>query len=232
METVVSVFVLKILKSMDRDTFFVFYRISITCKNNTNRCIVLKFQIDLIKFAVYTGFHYFNDIILHTRKNNLCLRIPKSCIIFQNLRAICSKHQSEENDSLKRTSLCCHGIYCFLINIFLTEFIYFRSIERTWRKCSHSACIQSLIPILRTLVILCGCHGTDRLSIYKRKYGNLTASHKFFNYHGISGISEFFVFHDLFYASFCLCKILADQNTFSKSKAICLQNDREFCLGP
>ena len=44
METVVSVFVLKILKSMDRDTFFVFYRISITCKNNTNCCIVLKFK--------------------------------------------------------------------------------------------------------------------------------------------------------------------------------------------
>ena len=51
METVISVLVLEILKSMDRDTFFVFYRISITCKNNTNCCIVLKFQIDLIQFV-------------------------------------------------------------------------------------------------------------------------------------------------------------------------------------
>ena len=35
-----------------------------------------------------------------------------------------------------------------------------------------------------------------------------------------------------FYTSFCFLKILTDQNTFSKSKAICLQNDREFFLGP
>ena len=203
METVVSVFILEVFKALDRNSLFIFYRISIACKNDAYCCVILEFQINLIQFSVYAGFHHLNDIILHTWKNNLCFRITKSCIIFQYLRAICGKHQSEEDNSLKRTSLGRHSIYSLLINIFLTEFIYFRSIERTWGKCSHSTGIQSLVSVLGTFVILCGCHGADGLSIYKRKYGNFTACHEFLNYHGISGLSKFFIFHDLFYAGFC-----------------------------
>lgn len=88
METVIAVFVLKILKSMDRDTFFVFTGIHHLARTTQTAALSSNFRSIWIKFAVYTGFHYFNDIILHTRKNNLCLRITKSCIIFQNLRAI------------------------------------------------------------------------------------------------------------------------------------------------
>ena len=40
-------------------------------------------------------------------------------------------------------------------------------------------------------------------------------------------LSSMIVFH----TSFCFLQILTDQNTFSKSKSVCFQDDREFCFG-
>ena len=109
----------------------------------------------------------------------------------------------EENNSGKWSSLRSHSIYSWLINILLTEFIYFFCIERTWREISHTAGIQSLISILGTFVILCGRHDADGLSVHIGQNRYFTSGHKFFDYHRISGISEFLIFHDRTHAFFC-----------------------------
>ena len=72
---------------------------------------------------------------------------PVTSVVFKNLRSVFCQHQSKEDNSLERTSFCCHCVYRCLINIFLTEFFYFFCIERARRKCSHSACIKPCISI-------------------------------------------------------------------------------------
>ena len=46
-----------------------------------------------------------NDIIFHTWKNDLCLRISKTGIVLKNLWSFPCQHQSEENNSGKWSSL-------------------------------------------------------------------------------------------------------------------------------
>ena len=158
---------LELFQSCDRKTFLVAYRISFRCKYNADCCIVFKLKINLIQCSVNTCFHNFKDIILHTRKYNLRFRISKTGVVFKDLRSVFCQHQSEEDNSLERTSFCCHCVYRCLVNIFLTEFFYFFCIERAWRKCSHTACIKSCISVSGTLVILRTCHCLDCLSVNK-----------------------------------------------------------------
>ena len=73
------------------------------------------------------------------RKNNLRFRIAKTGIVFQHFRSLCRQHQSKENNSCKRTTLCCHCIYRCLINIFLTELIHFICVEWAWRESTHTS---------------------------------------------------------------------------------------------
>ena len=230
MEAIISFFVLKLLKSGHRNAFFVFYRIAFAGKNHADCRIILKFKFCLIQSPVYTGLHYLKDICFHSRQHYLCFRITETGIIFQNLGSVRSQHQAKENNSHKRTSLSRHSIYCRLINIFPAEFIYLFRIKRTWRKGPHSACIQSLVSVHGAFVILSGSHGTDGLSINKRKHRDFSSCHKFFNDHSISGASELFVLHDLLYSGFRLSEIIADQNALSKSKSVRLENNREFRL--
>ena len=51
--------------------------------------------------------------------------------------------------------------------VYLIEAPKAAAMERTRGESSHSASIQSLITVLSTFVILCGCHCTDSFSIYK-----------------------------------------------------------------
>ena len=132
METVVSVFVLKILKALDWNSFFVFYRIALTCQNHTYCCIVFKLQIYLIKSTINAGFHHLNDIIFHSGQYHLGFRISESGIIFQYLWPILCKHKAKENNAFKFPAFFCHSIYSCLINIFSAECIYFICIKRTW----------------------------------------------------------------------------------------------------
>ena len=122
---------LELVKTGDRKSFFISDRITVRCKYHTDCCIVFKLKIYLIQCSVDTGFDHIDQIIFHTRKNNLCLRISESGIVFQNLRSVFGKHQSEEDDPLELSSLCCHCIYRLLVHIFPAEFINFFCIERT-----------------------------------------------------------------------------------------------------
>ena len=61
--------------------FFVMLRIAIGSKYNTNRCIVLKLKVNFIEFTIDAGIHHINNIIFHTWKNDLSLRITKSGIV-------------------------------------------------------------------------------------------------------------------------------------------------------
>ena len=157
----------KFFQSADRNAFLVRYRIAFARQYHTDSRIVLELQIYLIQCSIDTCFHHFDDIILHSRKYNLCLRVSESCIVFQHLRTILCQHQTKKDNSLEWSAFCFHRIYGCLINIFFTECFYFFCIERTRRKCSHSTCVQSCIPISCALVILCGSHGLDRIAIYK-----------------------------------------------------------------
>ena len=222
METEVIILALELFKSADWESFLIGNRISVRCKYNTDSCIVLKLQINRVKFSIDTCFHDINDIIFHTWKNDLCLRISKTGIVLKNLWSFPCQHQSEENNSGKWSSLRSHSIYSWLINILLTEFIYFFCIERTWREISHTAGIQSLISILGTFVILCGRHDADGLSVHIGQNRYFTSGHKFFDYHRISGISEFLIFHDRTHAFFCLFECITDQHTLSECQTVCL----------
>ena len=154
MEYIITVLAVKIFKTCDFISFFIMFRITIGGKYYTYCGIILKLQIDLIQGSVDTCFEHIYDVILHSWQHNLCFRISKSCIIFQNLWSILCQHKSEENDPLECSSFGCHRIHSFLVNMLLAESVHFFRVERTWGKCSHSSCIQSLITIFGTLMIL------------------------------------------------------------------------------
>ena len=78
-------------------------------------------------------------------------------------------------------------------------------------------------------MILCTCHRLNCLSINEGKYGHLASCHELLNDHLISGCTELLIQHDFLHTGFCFFKILTDQNTFSKCKSVCFQNDRELC---
>ena len=142
-------------------------RIACGCQNNTDCSVVLKLQIDLIQGTVDTGLEQIHQIVLHARKHNLGLRVTESCIVFQHLRTVCSQHQTKEDDALELSSLCLHGIYRLLVNVFPAECIHLWSIERTWGEGSHTAGVQSLVAVLRALMILGRGHDLDGLSVYE-----------------------------------------------------------------
>mgnify|MGYP001704768214 CR=1 FL=1 len=158
---------LEMFKTMDWESFFVFYRITIGCQYHADCRIVLKLQINLVKGAIHACLKDIHDIIFHTWENYLRLRITESGIVFQYLRSLWCQHQSKENHSFELSALSCHGIHSLLINIFFTEFVHFIRIERAWRKCSHTAGIESLVSIHGALVILGRSHDPDILSIHK-----------------------------------------------------------------
>ena len=78
-------------------------------------------------------------------------------------------------------------------------------------------------------MILCTCHDPDILSIHKGKHRYLTACHKFFNDKSVSGTSKLLILHDLLNAGLRLVKILADQNSLSKSQSVCFQDNGKVC---
>ena len=229
MEYIVTFFFFECIQSFDREAFLIRYRIPVRCQNDAHGCVVFEFQIDLIQRSVNTCLKHIDDIGLHSRKNNLCLRITETGIVLKYLRTVCGQHQTEENDSLELSSLCCHRIYRCLIDMCLTECIHFFRIERAWREGSHTTGIQSLISVFGTFVILCGSHRFDGFSVHISQNRYLTTGHELFNYHRIAGIAEFFIFHDLFDTVLCFFQCITDQYTFSQCQSVRFQNDREFC---
>ena len=141
METVITIFILKVLQTFDLESFFIRNRITVTGQNNADCSVIFKLQINLIQCTIDAGFHHVNNIIFHTWKDNLCLRITKSGIVLQNLRSVLCQHQSKENDTFESTSFCFHSIYRCLEHIFFAKFVYFFCIERAWRESSHTTCI-------------------------------------------------------------------------------------------
>ena len=99
---------------------------------NAHGRIIFKLKIDLIQSSVHTCFNNVQNIIFHTRKHNLSLRISEAGVVLQHFRSFFCKHQTEENNAFKRAALCSHSIYRSLVNIFFTKFFYFFCIERTW----------------------------------------------------------------------------------------------------
>ena len=193
METIIAVFSVELLQSVYHITLLIGYRIAITGQNHTDCSIVFKLQIDLIQSTVHTSLHDLDNIVLHAGQYHLCLRVTESCIVLQYFGAVRCQHQSEENNAFERSAFRCHGIHRSLVNIFLAECIHFFGIERAGRKGSHTAGIQSLIAILRSLVILCRSHDPDGLAIYKGKYTDFSSGHKLFDDHTITSRTEFLV---------------------------------------
>ena len=65
METEVIILALELFKSADWESFLIGNRISVRCKYNTDSCIVLKLQINRVKFSIDTCFHDINaDVTL------------------------------------------------------------------------------------------------------------------------------------------------------------------------
>src|SRR5699024_16201 len=124
----------KVLQTFNGESFFVGYRISVRSQNYTYCCVVFKLQIDLVQCPVDAGLADFYHIIFHSGDDYLSLRIAESGIIFQDLWPLFRKHQTEEDNPLKLSSFCRHGVYCRLINILLAEFINFFGIEGAWRE--------------------------------------------------------------------------------------------------
>ena len=203
MEAVIALMLFERLESADRESFFVGNRITVRSQYDADTRIICKLQVDLVESSVDAGFKYINNVCLHTRKHNLCLRIAEAGIVLEHLRSVRCQHQSEEDNSLKRSSLGCHRIYGRLIDIFFTELIHFFGIERTRGEVAHTAGVQAGVAVSCSLVVLCGTHRLDRLSIHKGENGNLTSGHKLLDDHLVSGTAEFLVEHDRLDALFC-----------------------------
>ena len=131
-ETEIIILAVKILETGDKLAFLVSNRITVGCENDTYAGIILELKVYLVESAVNAGLEYVDYVILHTRKNNLCLRVTKTCVVLKHLRSLRSKHETEENYALERSSLRFHGINRCLIYMFFAEFINFRGVERTW----------------------------------------------------------------------------------------------------
>ena len=157
----------EVLQSADWESFFIFHRITVRSQYHADCCVILELQLNLVKGSVHTCLEDIYNIIFHTRKNDLGLRIAESCIVLQHLRSLRGQHQSEEDHALELSAFCYHGIYGLLINIFFTEFIHFIRVERARRKGSHTTGIESLVSIHGALVILGRSHNLDILSIHE-----------------------------------------------------------------
>ena len=138
MEYIVTVLVVKLLQTGDQLALLVVFRISVRCKHNTDCRIILELQIDLIQLAVDAGVDHINDIVLHTRKNNLCLRIAETCVVLEYLWTVCGHHETDEKNTDEISSLCFHGIHGWLIYLLFTELLNLLCIERAWGESSHS----------------------------------------------------------------------------------------------
>ena len=202
--------ILKILESADQISFFICFRIPVGSQHNADRRVILKLQLNLIQRAVHTGLKHFHDIILHTRQYDLSLRIPESRIVFQDLWPLLRKHQTEENDSLKRSSLGFHRVHSGLIHVFPAEFIHLFRIERARGKGSHAARIKTLVSILRPLVVLSRSHDPDRISIHKRQHRYFAAGHKLLHHDPVTGGAELLIQHQRLDAVLRLFPCIAD----------------------
>ena len=203
METIITVFSVEVLQTVYHESLLIGYGIAVACQNHTYRSIVFKLKVDLIQCAIHTGLHHFDDIVLHTGQYHLRLRVAESGIVFQYLGTVFCQHQSEEDDSLERSAFRCHGIHGSLVDVFLTECIHFPGIEGAGRKGSHTTGVQTLITVLRSLMILRGSHDADSLAIYKRKNTDFSAGHELFDDHTVAGCAKLFIQHDLIHACQC-----------------------------
>ena len=102
------------------------------------------------------------------------------------------------------------------------------SIERRRREGSHSSGIKTGISVSRPLVILCGAHDLDRLSVAESKDGDLTSRHIFLYHHAVPGHAEFLILHDLFYSVKGLLLSIADKDSLSERETVSLQHYRIF----
>ena len=168
METIIITFFVKFLKSGNFKSFLIRFRIAFGSQYHTYRGVIFKLQIHLIQCSVNTCVYHIHNVIFHTAKHYLCLRISEACVKFQHSGTVGSKHQAKENYTFKFPAFCRHSIHRSLINVLSTELIHLFRIERTGRKGTHSTGIQALITVLGPLVILCGSHSFYRLSVYKR----------------------------------------------------------------
>ena len=190
--------------------------------------IVLKLQVNLVQGSVHAGLHHLNDVVLHTRKHYLRLRIAKSCVVFQHLRTICRQHETEENDALE-------GVLAAMAST-VAWYTYFlqnsstSSVEGAWGK---------RFPFRRysgsDLHPWRACdpgrnHGLDGLSVHKE---STEPSRPVIN----SSITMVFPAEPNFLSSIisltpasASLKRIADQHALPQRKAVGLQHDRKFCL--
>ena len=78
-------------------------------------------------------------------------------------------------------------------------------------------------------MVLSRAHDLNCITVYEGKNRNLTACHELLDNDLVTCSAEFTVSHHLFNSFLCLFLSLADNNTFTKSKAGCLYYDRHLC---
>ena len=210
MEAVIIFLTLEILKACNLEAFLISHRISVRSKNNTYRCFIFKFQLQCVQFSIHTCFHNINDIILHSWKNHLSLRVTETGIVFKNLRSVRCQHETEEDNTCKWSSLRSHGIHRRLIDIFFTELIHFPGIERTWREITHTSGIQTLVTVFGALMVLCRIHNLNGFSVNEAENRYFPSRHELFDNHGVPGSAEFLVFHDFLHACFGFFQSIAN----------------------
>ena len=78
-------------------------------------------------------------------------------------------------------------------------------------------------------MILRGAHEAIVLPVHKGQCGHLAPCHEFLDDKLIAGRTKLLVQHDRAHAFLRFLQRIADQNTLSECKTVCLQNNRKLC---
>ena len=81
-------------------------------------------------------------------------------------------------------------------------------------------------------MVLRSRHQLNVLSVHKGEHRYLAACHEFLDDHLVARFAELVILHDRAHTGLGLLKVLADEDALPESKAVCLEDSREFCLRP
>ncbi len=148
-----SVYLTLVVHTEHLETLFVLNRISSAGHNNTSAVTRLPADLDISQPVFINSLKYLAKIALQHRKNYLRFRVAETAVVFNYLWTIRGEHKSEIQTALKSPALSVHCIDSRqedLLHALLGNVI---SVVRVRCNSTHSACVQTLVAVQRSLVI-------------------------------------------------------------------------------
>ena len=166
--------------------------ISFRCQDDIHSTGVFPFHLFLFQGSFRAGKHDLRKIAFKKRQNGFRLRVSEAAVKFHHFGSVFCNHQSGIKAAFKRAAFFFHCFDSRQQNGIINDFVQFFRHDRSGSISPHAAGIRSHIPVADALMILCGNHRNDSISISEAENTRLFPFHKFFNHHGFSRAAKGF----------------------------------------